>query len=79
MERWKDELKEEQEQAKGFEEAVELAEKRARRFDSGEAALQIAVVLCSITLFTRRRLYFFLGLALGTVGVVFAASAALVR
>ena len=79
MERWKDDMQEEQEKAKGFEETVEKAENKARRFDSGEALLQIAVVLCSITLFTRRRLYFFLGLTVGVVGVVFAASAVLVR
>ena len=41
--------------------------------------LQISVVLSSITLFTRRRSFFFGGLALGVVGVVIAASAWLVR
>ena len=77
--RWSDELKEEQELAKSFEEEVERAEKKARRYDSGEALLQIAVVLCSITLFTRRRLYFFLGLSVGAAGILFASSALLVR
>lgn len=79
VERWGEELKDEQEQAKGFEEAVEKAERQARRYDSGEALLQIAVVLCSITLFTRKRLYFFLGLSVGLAGLMFAASALLVR
>jgi hypothetical protein len=36
-------------------------------------------VLCSITLFTRRRLYFLLGLSLGAGGVLCAASALLVH
>ncbi len=79
VERWSEDLKEEQEKAKGFEEDVERAERKARRYDSGEALLQIAVVLCSITLFTRRRLFFFLGLSVGVAGVVFAATALLVR
>ncbi len=79
VEHWKGELKEEQDQATEFEAEVVKAEKMARRYDSGEALLQIAVVLCSITLFTRRRLYFFLGLSVGAAGVVFAASALLVR
>lgn len=79
MEHWKQDMEHEQEQAEGFQENVENAEKKAVRYDSGEALLQIAVVLCSITLFTRRRLYFFLGLSVGALGVMFAASALLVR
>ena len=47
-------------------------------WDSGEALLQIAVVLCSITLFTRKRTYFLLGLSLGAAGIVVAVSALLV-
>ena len=58
---------------------VKVAEAKAVRFDLGEALLQIAVVLSSITLFTRRRSFFVGGLALGVAGVVVAASAWLVR
>ena len=79
VERWKDELKKDQDRAKDFEGEVEKAEREARRYDSGEALLQIAVVLCSITLFTRRKLYFFLGLSVGVAGVLFAASALLIQ
>ena len=46
--------------------------------DLGEALLQISVVLCSITLFTRQKRYFYLGLGVGVLGVVCAASALLV-
>jgi hypothetical protein len=77
--KWKDELPQEQEKAEGMEHQVELAEIRAGRFDLGEALLQIAVVLSSITLFTRRRSYFICGLALGVVGALVAGSAWLVR
>lgn len=70
MEKWKDELAEEQRSAKEMEAEVHHAEAKATRFDLGEAMLQISVVLCSVTLFTRRRLYFFLGLAIGTAGVL---------
>lgn len=79
QEKWKDELAEEQKQAREFEADVEHAENQALRFDVGEALLQIAVVLCSVTLFTRRKLYFFLGLSLGAAGIVAAASALLVK
>ena len=75
QEKWKDELAEEQNQAREFEAEVRHAEAQAGRYDLGEALLQIAVVLCSITLFTRRRLYFILGLSLGAAGILFAASA----
>lgn len=79
QEKWKEDLAEEQNQAREFEADVNHAEKQAVRFDVGEALLQIAVVLCSVTLFTRRKLYFFLGLSLGTAGLIAAGSALLVH
>jgi hypothetical protein len=75
IEKWKQDLIEEQEKAQDFEKEVDHAEHQAARYDLGEALLQIAVVLCSITLFTRRRAYFLLGLTLGAAGIVVAASA----
>ena len=77
--KWKGELDQEQEEAHEFEAEVRHAESQASRYDLGEALLQISVVLCSITLFTRRRLYFYLGLAIGALGILFAASALLVH
>ena len=79
QEKWKGELAEEQNQAREFESEVKISERKAGRFDLGEALLQIAVVLCSITLFTRRRLYFFMGLGLGVSGLLFAAATLLVK
>jgi hypothetical protein len=79
LEKWKTDLAEEQEKAHDFEAEVTRAEKKADRFDLGEALLQIAVVMSSITLFTRRRAYFLLGLSLGAAGVVVAALGLLVH
>jgi len=79
IEKWKSDLAEEQEKARDFEREVTHAERKASRYDLGEALLQISVVLCSITLFTRKRAYFLLGLMLGLVGIVFAASALLLH
>ncbi|ADW70259.1 DUF4337 domain-containing protein [Granulicella tundricola] len=79
LEKWKEDLAEEQKKAKEFEADVVHAEAQASHFDLGEAMLQISVVLCSITLFTRRKLYFFLGVSIGAVGLLFAASAFLIR
>lgn len=75
IEKWKSDLAEEQTKAHEFEAEVAHAEARASHYDLGEALLQIGVVLCSITLFTRNRAYFLLGLALGVGGLIVAASA----
>src|SRR6202789_573237 len=79
IEKWKSDLVEEQEKARDFEKEVTHAEAQAARYDLVEALLQIAVVLCSITLFTRKRAYFLLGLALGVAGIVVASSALMVH
>jgi uncharacterized protein DUF4337 len=75
IEKWKADLAEEQQKAREFETEVIHAEAQAARYDLGEALLQIAVVLCSITLFTRQRVYFLLGLAMGVAGIIVASSA----
>ena len=77
--KWNDDLKDESDKAKEYQDEVERAEAKAVRFDIGEALLQISVVLSSITLFTRRRSFFAGGLLLGGIGLVAAASAWLVH
>ena len=79
VQKWNDDLNENQTRAREFEAKVEEAEKKASRYDLGEALLQIAVVLSSITLLTRQRLYVGMGLLLGIAGLVIAASALLVH
>lgn len=71
--KWDADLKESEERAHKLEEQVEIAEHRAGRFDAGEALLQIAVVLASITLLTRQRVYWVVALIVGVVGLVFSA------
>lgn len=77
--KWTTELAEEQHKARELEAEVRHAEAQALRYDLGEALLQISVVLCSITLFTRKHSYFVFGLGLGTCGLLVAATALLVR
>lgn len=79
IEKWKQDLAEEQIKAREFEAEVTHSERQAARYDLGEALLQIAVVLSSITLFTRNRTYFILGLTLGAFGLLIASSALLVH
>jgi hypothetical protein len=79
LEKWNGEITEEQEKARDLEHEVDRAERRADRYDLGEALLEIAVVLSSITLLTRQHAYFVLGLLLGLTGLLAAASALLIH
>jgi hypothetical protein len=56
-----------------------LAGRRGDRLDGGEALLEIGLVICSITLLTRKRAFWFAGTALAVVGVVLAGSSYLIR
>jgi hypothetical protein len=73
--KWDDELKEEQVQAGAMETKVEQAESRADRFDFAEALLEIGLVITSVTLLTRSRIYWYLGLVFSACGVASAVSA----
>ena len=74
IQKWTRDLAEEQQRAREFEAEVNVAEHKAARFDLGEALLQIAVVLSSITLLTRQRTYFYIGLVTGVAGIILAAA-----
>jgi hypothetical protein len=77
--KWEGEDKEEQEQAEALERKVEQAEARADRFDLAESLLEIGLVITSVTLLTRGRIYWYLGMVFAIVGVAWAASAFLLK
>lgn len=77
--KWTSDLKEEQEKAEALESQVDSAERRADRFDLSEALLEIGLVVTSVTLLTRGRAYWFLGLAFAAGGVGAAIWALLLR
>jgi hypothetical protein len=79
IQKWQEELKQDSESARELEKSVDKAERRAARFDLGEALLQISVVLASITLLTRQQRYVWSGVVLALIGLVIAASAFLLR
>ncbi len=79
QEKWAGDLKEEQEKAEALETKVEQAEARANRFDLGEALLEIALVVSSITLLTKNRLYWLLGLVFGVGGILSSLSVLLLK
>lgn len=77
--KWDEDLKQEQDEAEKFQAEVAIAERRANRFDLGEALLEIGLVVASITLLTRLRVYWYLGMAFGAAGLIVAAMAATIR
>ena len=77
--RYKDEQKEIESEARKLEEEVKLELKRADKFDLGEVFLEVALVITSITLLSRKRIFWMLGLCLGVIGIVLAATGFMVR
>ena len=76
---WDSDLKEGSAKAKEQEAEGRLAERRADRFDLGEAMLEIGLVITSITLLTSKRAYALLGGVFGLLGILSAISAFLLR
>jgi len=72
--KWNEDVKQEQEKAEAFEAKVEEAEARANRFDLGEALLEIGLVITSVTLLTRSRIYWYLGMVFAVGGIASAVS-----
>ncbi len=84
--KWADDLKsedqgarEEEDKVRDYERRVEQAEARADRFDLAEALLEIGLVITSVTLLTRSRIYWYLGLVFSALGVVLVGSAFLIK
>src|SRR5258708_23432789 len=55
--------------AKELENKRDVLRKRADRFDAGEGILEIATAICSITLLTEKKLFWFAGILIGIAGV----------
>ncbi|MGD0547685.1 MAG: DUF4337 domain-containing protein [Terracidiphilus sp.] len=79
QEKWTEDLETEKKQAEAFEEDVKLAEKKADNFDLGETLLEIGLVITSITLLTKKRVYWLAGLGASAVGIVAAVLGLLVK
>jgi hypothetical protein len=77
--KWTKSEAEEMTKARELKAEVDKAEGRAGRFDLGEALLQIAVVLASITLLTRHHRYVVVGCILGVAGAVVTVSAYMLK
>jgi hypothetical protein len=65
--------------ARQFESEVKIATRRADRFDLGEVCLEAALVIVSMTLLTRKRVYWSFGSALAIAGLIIAGTGFLIR
>jgi hypothetical protein len=58
------------EKAKEQERERDLLRARADRFDAGEGILEIALVICSLTLLTDKRFFWYAAMLIGALGIV---------
>jgi hypothetical protein len=68
-----------QAKAHELEEEADRARRRADRYDLGEVFLEIGLVITSITLLSGRRSFWYAGIVLGAVGVVFAGTGLMIH
>ncbi len=77
--RYKDEQKDIEDKAREMEAEVGTVRGRADRFDLAEVFLEVGLVITSITLLSGRRIFWYLGILLGVVGLVVASTVFLVH
>jgi Domain of unknown function (DUF4337) len=77
--RYRDEQKDLDAEAHKLEQETDHARRRGDRYDLAEVFLEIALVITSITLLSGRRVFWHLGIVLGIVGIVVAATGALIH
>jgi len=68
---------EEQKKARELDAEVTVERKRADRYDVAEVFLEIGLVITSITLLSGRKIFWYLGIVFGVVGVVIAVTGGL--
>jgi hypothetical protein len=79
VDRYKKEQGDIEAEAKKAEDDVSIERRRADRFDLGEVMLEAGLVICSITLMTRKRAFWLTGMTLGLVGLGTAAAGFLIH
>jgi hypothetical protein len=79
IDKYRDQQKDIQSEARNLEAEVQVASRHANRFDLGEVFLEIALVVTSITLLTENRAYWYFGFVLAAIGITCAISAFFVR
>jgi Domain of unknown function (DUF4337) len=67
------------EKAKEFENERAVVSRREDRFDAGEVVLDIALIICSLTLLTKRKGFWYSGMVIGVAGFFIGLSGFLVH
>jgi Domain of unknown function (DUF4337) len=70
VQRYSEELKEIEADAKKEEAEVKVEEARADRYDLSEVLLEAALVISSITLLTRKKIFWLFGIVLSVAGII---------
>jgi hypothetical protein len=78
-EHYKDEQKEIESEARKLEKEFSTEQSRADRFDLAEVFLEVGLVITSITLLSGKRFFWSLGMVLGVVGLITAATTLMVH
>jgi Domain of unknown function (DUF4337) len=73
VERYTEQMKDIQAEAKKAANEVRIEERRADKYDLAEVLLEAALVVCSITLLTKKRIFWYFGIVLSVIGIVFGA------
>ena len=73
IERYQDQQKDTESEARALENEVRHEQKKANWFDLGEVLLEGALVISSITLMIKKRFFWKFGLVLATMGILIAA------
>jgi hypothetical protein len=72
LEHYKEDKTDVRKEATDLEAERDLAGRKADRFDGGEVLLEIGLVICSITLLTKRKWFWLGGMVVATGGIAFA-------
>ncbi|HTB91255.1 MAG TPA: DUF4337 domain-containing protein [Candidatus Sulfotelmatobacter sp.] len=79
IERYADDKDDISEKAKEFEKERTAVSHREDRFDAGEVILEVALIICSLTLLTRRKGFWYSGMVIGVLGFFVGITAFLVH
>ena len=79
VERYSEEKAEAQKEAQKLKEDRLLTERRGHRYETAEVILEIGLILCTFTLLTNKKAFWFSGILLGAVGFVIGLSGFLVH
>jgi|SRR5271165_485171 len=78
-ERYEKEKEEAGEKAKEFEKEKDAVGKRGDRFDAAEVLLEIALIICSLMLLTKKRFFWLTSIGIGIFGLAVALSGYLIH